>query len=101
MFLAFALPILLTAIVFSQNNVTLPLDLTSSGMTPATFGLVLSVNGVALEVPVRDREPGEFTVASQNVLRLFDLVNDPNAVPGERPVIPPRNGPSGFAPSRG
>jgi predicted extracellular nuclease len=38
----------------------------------------LSVEGQAVEIPVRGRQPGEFTVASQNVLRLFDLVNDPN-----------------------
>ncbi|MCY1074023.1 MDR family MFS transporter [Archangium lansingense] len=47
-FLAFALPILLTSIIFSQNNVTLPLDLTSRGMSLATFGTVLSVNGVLI-----------------------------------------------------
>ena len=28
-------------------------------------------------VPVRGRNAGEFTVGSQNVLRLFDMVNDP------------------------
>ena len=38
---------------------------------------VLSVNGEAVEILVRGRQPGEFTVASQNVLRLFDLVDDP------------------------
>jgi MFS family permease len=47
-FLAFALPILLTAIVFTQSNVTLPLDLTSQGMSPATFGTMLSMNGVLI-----------------------------------------------------
>ncbi|HSK76096.1 MAG TPA: lamin tail domain-containing protein [Thermoanaerobaculia bacterium] len=38
---------------------------------------LVSVDGVPMVVPVRDRAPGEFTVASQNLLRLFDLVNDP------------------------
>ncbi|WNG43910.1 MFS transporter [Archangium minus] len=47
-FLAFALPILLTALVFTQLNVTLPLDLTSQGMSPATFGTVLAMNGVLI-----------------------------------------------------
>ena len=45
-FLAFALPILLTTFIFTQSNVTLPLDLTSHGMSPATFGTVLATNGV-------------------------------------------------------
>ncbi|PTL81620.1 MFS transporter [Vitiosangium sp. GDMCC 1.1324] len=47
-FLAFALPILLTSIVFTQSNVTLPMDLTSHGMSPATFGTVLGMNGVLI-----------------------------------------------------
>ncbi|MFL5354264.1 MDR family MFS transporter [Archangium sp.] len=47
-FLAFALPILLTALVFSQGSVTLLMDLTSQGMSPATFGAVLAVNGVLI-----------------------------------------------------
>ncbi len=38
----------------------------------------LNVTGVAQVVPVRDRNAGEFLVATQNVLRLFDLVDDPN-----------------------
>jgi predicted extracellular nuclease len=38
----------------------------------------LTVAPEAQVIPVRDRNPGEFTVGSQNVLRLFDLVNDPN-----------------------
>ncbi|HJR58383.1 MAG TPA: endonuclease/exonuclease/phosphatase family protein, partial [Vicinamibacterales bacterium] len=37
----------------------------------------LEVTGTAAVVPVRDRRAGEFTVGSQNVLRLFDTVNDP------------------------
>jgi MFS family permease len=45
-FLAFAFPTLLTALIFMQYNVTLPLDLAARGMTPATFGLVLSANGL-------------------------------------------------------
>jgi predicted extracellular nuclease len=48
---------------------------------------VLSVNGEAVEIPVRGRQPGEFTVASQNVLRLFDRVDDPatdDPVPSEQ-----------------
>jgi MFS family permease len=45
-FLSFALPTLLTAIVFSQSHVTLPVDLASQGMSPAAFGMVLGVNGV-------------------------------------------------------
>ncbi|WPB75974.1 MFS transporter [Archangium violaceum] len=47
-FLAFALPLVLTAIIFTQGNVTLPMDLTAQGMSPATFGTVLGVNGVLI-----------------------------------------------------
>lgn len=45
-FLAFALPVLLTALIFAQGNVTLPLDLTAHGMSTAAFGTVMGVNGV-------------------------------------------------------
>ena len=37
----------------------------------------LEVTGSLEIVPVRARRPGEFTVGSQNFLRLFDLVDDP------------------------
>jgi predicted extracellular nuclease len=37
----------------------------------------LSWTGTAEVVPVRDRNQGEWTVATQNLLRLFDTVNDP------------------------
>ena len=37
----------------------------------------LEVTGSPAVVPVRERAPGEFTVGSQNFLRLFDLVDDP------------------------
>jgi hypothetical protein len=40
---------------------------------PTTF----SFTGEPRLEPVRERAAGEFTVASQNLLRLFDLVNDP------------------------
>jgi MFS family permease len=49
-FLAFALPVLLTALIFVQSTVTLPLDLTARGISPATFGLVLGLNGVLIVV---------------------------------------------------
>ena len=38
----------------------------------------LEVTGAVEVVPVRARRPGEFTVGSQNFLRLFDLVDDPD-----------------------
>ena len=38
----------------------------------------LEVTGAIEAVPVRARRPGEFTVGSQNFLRLFDLVDDPD-----------------------
>ena len=38
----------------------------------------LEVDGVAAVRPVRARQPGEFTVGSQNFLRLFDTANDPD-----------------------
>lgn len=47
-FVAFAIPIFLTALLFAQGNVTLPLDLTAHGMTPATFGWVMGLNGVVV-----------------------------------------------------
>ena len=37
----------------------------------------LSWTGTAEVVPVRDRNQGEWTVGTQNLLRLFDTVNDP------------------------
>jgi predicted extracellular nuclease len=38
----------------------------------------LEVDGEPQVIPVRDRNAGEFTVATQNLLRLFDTVDDPN-----------------------
>ena len=40
---------------------------------------VLEVSGALRIEAVRGRNPGEFTVGSQNVLRLFDTVDDPNS----------------------
>jgi predicted extracellular nuclease len=53
---------------------------------PLTFGFgdyqirptALEVTGDPVVVPVRAPNPGEFTVGTQNVLRLFDTVNDPD-----------------------
>jgi predicted extracellular nuclease len=39
---------------------------------------LLETTGTIALAPVRARRPGEFTVGSQNVLRLFDTINDPN-----------------------
>lgn len=44
--LAFALLALLFGTIYSQHQVTLPLDMQSSGLLPADYGLALSVNGV-------------------------------------------------------
>ncbi len=49
-FLAFAFPILLTSLLFSQSTITLPLDLRSQGMSLGTFGLVIAVNGLFVVV---------------------------------------------------
>jgi MFS family permease len=49
-FLAFALPIFLTGFIFFQASTTLSLDLTARGMTPATYGTVLALNGVLIVV---------------------------------------------------
>jgi hypothetical protein len=38
---------------------------------------LLEVEGEAQVVPVRPRAAGEFTIGSQNLLRLFDALNDP------------------------
>ncbi len=37
----------------------------------------LTVNAAPLPVPVRPRDPGEFTIATLNLFRLFDDVDDP------------------------
>ena len=42
------------------------------------FPTSLDVDGEPQVVPVRARTAGEFTVGSQNMLRLFDLVDDPD-----------------------
>jgi MFS family permease len=65
-FLAFALPVLLTAIIFSQSSVTLPMDLTAHGMSTATFGAVLAVNGVLVVLlqPFAGRAMGRMRRAS-------------------------------------
>ena len=47
----------------------------------------LTVAGTPEVVPVRDRVAGEFTVGSQNVLRLFDLIDDPDK-DDETPTAP-------------
>jgi MFS family permease len=47
-FLAFGLPIFVVALMFFQSHMTLPVDLGRRGMTPAQYGLVLSVNGVLI-----------------------------------------------------
>lgn len=49
-FLAFALPIFLTGFIFFQASTTLSLDLSARGMTPATYGTVLALNGVLIVV---------------------------------------------------
>jgi predicted extracellular nuclease len=46
----------------------------------------LTVSGEAAVRPVRARAAGEFTVGSQNFLRLFDLIDDPNRLPSNEPV---------------
>ena len=45
----------------------------------------LEVTGAPEVVPVRARAAGEFTVGSQNMLRLFDLVDDPATRATKRP----------------
>ncbi|HEY9420390.1 MAG TPA: lamin tail domain-containing protein [Thermoanaerobaculia bacterium] len=67
-------------------NVQVPANAKVTAEGPLAFAFsdyqiwptTLAVDGVPVVIPVRDRVPGEFTVASQNLLRLFDLVNDPN-----------------------
>ncbi len=48
--LAFAAITFLVFLIFFQNFVTLPLAVTDLGLTPADFGLVLAVNGVAVAI---------------------------------------------------
>ena len=56
---------------------------TAQGPLAFSFGdyqiwpTALEVTGAPEVVPVRARGTGEFTVGSQNVLRLFDMVDDP------------------------
>jgi MFS family permease len=65
-FLSFALPIVLTALIFAQSHVTLPMDLTSHGMSAATFGVVMAVNGVLVVLlqPFAGRAMGSMRRAS-------------------------------------
>jgi hypothetical protein len=57
---------------------------TAEGPLAFSFGdyqiwpTLLEVSGPPAVVPVRARRPGEFTVGTQNVLRLFDTVDDPD-----------------------
>lgn len=67
-------------------DVLVPANATVTAEGPLAFAFsdyqiwptTLAVDGVPVVIPVRDRALGEFTVASQNLLRLFDLVNDPD-----------------------
>lgn len=47
-FLAFWVPNFLVALLFFQGNSTLPLDLTSHGLSTADYGRVMAVNGIVI-----------------------------------------------------
>ncbi|MHA7627829.1 MDR family MFS transporter [Corallococcus sp. M7] len=47
-YLAFCLPVFALALLFHQSFMSLPLTLTQQGLTPAQYGLVMSVNGVLI-----------------------------------------------------
>lgn len=67
-------------------HLQIPAGATVSAQGPLAFSFgdyqiwptALEVIGSLEAIPVRDRRPGEFTVGSQNFLRLFDLVDDPD-----------------------
>jgi MFS family permease len=65
-FVAFALPIMLTALIFSQHQVALPLDLSQRGMSPELFGRVAALNGllVVLLQPAASQRLGGFKRAT-------------------------------------
>ncbi|RKG74913.1 MDR family MFS transporter [Corallococcus terminator] len=47
-YLAFCLPIFALALIFFQSHMSLPVTLAARGLTPADYGLVMSVNGVLI-----------------------------------------------------
>lgn len=47
----------------------------------------LTVTDVTLPVPVRQRNPGEFTIGSLNLLRLFDDIDDPPDAAGRDDTV--------------
>jgi MFS family permease len=47
-YLAFCLPVFALALLFHQSSMSLPVTLTQQGLTPAQYGLVMSVNGVLI-----------------------------------------------------
>ncbi|WP_306437765.1 MFS transporter, partial [Corallococcus sp. AB049A] len=47
-YLAFCLPVFALALLFHQSFMSLPVTLTRQGLTPAQYGLVMSVNGVLI-----------------------------------------------------
>ena len=67
------------------GRVLIPAGATVTAVGPLAFSFsdyqiwptAIDVIGDAAIVPVRARQPGEFTVGSQNFLRLFDLDDDP------------------------
>ena len=66
---------------------------TAGGPLAFSFGdyqiwpTTLDVSGNATVVPVRARNAGEFTVGSQNVLRLFDATDDPELGNRDEPIL--------------
>lgn len=65
---------------------------TAEGPLAFSFGdyqiwpTTLDVTGTAAVIPVRARNAGEFTVGSQNVLRLFDATDDPARDNDDEPI---------------
>ena len=49
-FLAFAALTLLVAFVFMQGNVALPVEMRAHGVSPSTYGMILSINGILIVV---------------------------------------------------
>lgn len=73
-FLALQLPFFATALVLMQSQMALSIDLTSRGLTPAVFGMLLSFNGLLIVIaqpillPAVTRVPRSIALASGALL---------------------------------
>jgi MFS family permease len=75
MLLAFVFLSLLVGVMYSQSNVTLPIDMAAKGLPPSDYGLAVAVNGalivlVTLQVSRRVEQLPRFAVMASAALLL-------------------------------